>query len=149
MSSEKRTDPGAAGASLRDRLDALTGRGIESAESLAEEARSRAARAAAEAALSGAWSAFKKVVSSEADSLLRSSEEALAEAERARVGDHQKLEAAATQARTERLSRKSRAEEELARLKAGGGGPKVASPTNQTAEPSPSATPTGRPKKTL
>ena len=134
---------------MRDRLDALTGRGLESAESLAEEARNRAARAAAEAALSGAWSAFKKVVSAEADSLLRSSEEALAEAERARTGDHEKLEAAAAQVRTERLSRKSRAEEELARLKAGQGTPKAAKLSDQQPAPTPGPTAPGRPKKTL
>ncbi len=144
--SDKKSDPELAGLSLRERLDALTGRAAEATSATAATLKREAAMAAAEATLKGAWSAIRGVVADEAEAALRHSEAALSEAQRSDVERAERLRGAAVSARSEREQRQRAATEELARLKAARaqGGSPAASPTREAEAPAPP-----RPKKTL
>ena len=130
--SDTKHDPALAGLSLRERLDALTGRALDTGASAAATVKREAALAAAEATLKGAWGAIRGVVSEEADAMLRHSERALAEAQLSDSERVEKLRGAAAAARAEREARKERAEEALRALKAakakGGSAPEKDAP---------------------
>jgi hypothetical protein len=118
MAGERKGGTGSGINELRDKLDALTGRAVDAAEERGAELQRKAAIAAAEAAVTGAWRALKGVVSSEAEDLLSSAERSLAERSGQAEVRATKVEGAAAAARAEREARSRRAADELARLKA-------------------------------